>query len=276
MDNKIFTTVLLVIIIVLVGMGIMSKQNSGAGLQQLMDQQAAILQGQNRLEAKLDDSDNSQLNAVLARVNTLEARLKVLEAKVNAAPTAAAPTQRAQPPRPDPNTVHEIPVAHTPIIGSESAKVTIVEFVDFECPFCARFHPPILQALEAYPNDVRYLVKNFPLNFHPNAKPAAKAALAAAEQGQYEAMVNKLIANGRNLNDEFYRKTAQELGLDMEKFESDLKNNDAKYEQMIQQDMQLGAKIGVRGTPTFFLNGKNTSARTFDAFKAEIDAILKK
>ena len=107
--------------------------------------------------------------------------------------------QRQAPPAPDLNKVHDIPVAHTPIIGKQSAKITITEFVDFECPFCARFHPPIVQILEAYPDDVRYVLKNFPLNFHPNAKPASKAALAAAEQGKYREMVDELIANGRNL-----------------------------------------------------------------------------
>ncbi len=89
-------------------------------------------------------------------------------------------------------------------------------------------------------------------------------------------MVDELIANGRNLNDEFFKKTAEKIGLDVDKFQQDLENNDTKYENMIKEDMQLGARVGVRGTPTFFINGKITQARTFDALKAEIDKILGK
>ena len=89
-------------------------------------------------------------------------------------------------------------------------------------------------------------------------------------------MVNKLLENGRSLNDDTYNRIAKEIGLNMKKFEKDRKNNDAKYEQKIKDDMSLGAKIGVRGTPSFYLNGKTTRSRDFNSFKAEIDSILKK
>jgi len=118
------------------------------------------------------------------------------------------------------------------------------------------------------------LLRIFPLSFHPNAKPASKAALAAGEQGKYREMVKGLLDNGRSLNPETFKKLAKDIGLNVSKFEADLKNNDAKYEKIIQNDIQLAGQVGVRGTPTFFINGKLTNARDFATFKAEIDKIL--
>ena len=268
MDNKIFTTVLILVIAVLVGLSLTSRQNNAPMLNGLTN-------SQQEMNAKLDKlmQDGGGDNGTLvARLNTLEARFNALEEKVNSG-AVRAPARQA-PPQPDLTKVHTIPVAHTPVVGVTDAKVTITEFVDLECPFCSRFHGPIEEALEAYPNDVNYLVKNFPLSFHPNAKPAAKAALAAAEQGKYREMINGLLDNGRNLNPATYEKLATDIGLDMAKFKSDLEKNDAQYEDWIRKDMTLASQVGVRGTPTFFINGRLTNARNFDALKREIEAIL--
>lgn len=289
MDTKVFNSVMLVVLVVLVAVGIFSKQGGSSDVQQLINQQTAIMQAQNRLEAQLsnragNDGGNTavalQMATALSRISDLESRIKTIEGDVKQlaarpAPTVQAPTPTPQaPPGPDPTRQYDIPVAHTPVIGPRNAKVTITEFMDLECPFCARFHPPIQQVLKSYPNDVNYMVKNFPLSFHPNAKPAAKAALAAAEQGKYGPMIDKLLENRASLGPDTYKRIAQEIGLNIGKWEKDLKNNDAKYEQIIQKDMQLAAQVGVRGTPTFYINGRVTMARDFNALKAEIDKIL--
>lgn len=285
MNNKVFTSVLLVVIVLLLGMGVLSKQNGSSGLQQVLNQQTAILQAQNRLEAQIgsQSSNNNvdattaiQLATAISRISDLETRIKSLEAKIDQAARAVPQAAPNMPPAPDPNIVYTIPVAHTPVIGPKNAKVTITEFMDLECPFCARFHPPIEEVLKAYPKDVNYVIKNFPLDFHPQARPAAKAGLAAAEQGKYREMINKILENRDKLSEETYKRIAGEIGLNVSKFEKDLKENDAKYQDMIQKDIQLGGQVNVRGTPSFYMNGKVTNARDFNSLKAEIDAILNK
>lgn len=274
MDNKLTTLLLVVIIGVLVGVGVTSKQKSTDPMV------SQLLESQIRIEQALQGGNAGNAGALEARLSAVEQKLATLETTLKQVKAAPAPTQAAKPaptrPADDFTTKHDIPVDHSIVIGPKDAKVTIVEFMDLECPFCARFHPPIEQVLAAYPKDVNYIVKNFPLSFHPNAKPAAKAAFAAAEQGKYREMVNALLENGRNLNPAMFEKLAGELGLNVKKFKKDLADNDAKYEEWVKKDMALATKVGVRGTPTFYLNGKKTRARDFQSYKAEIDAILKK
>ena len=278
MENKVFTTVLILVVAVLVGLSIVSRQEKSPLIHQLGQVQTEILATLKNIDAKMDHEKigdgGGNTGLLVARMNTLEGRLAALEAKVKAG--GAAPTPAPQmPPQPDPNTVYNIPVGDSHLIGPKNAKVTITEFIDFQCPFCARFHPPIEQVLKDYPKNVNLLLKNFPLSFHPHARPAAKAALAAAEQGKYHEMASLILDNNTHLGAETYKSLAKQIGLNVTKFENDLKNNDAKYEKIIQTDMQLGAKVNVRGTPTFYINGKMTNARDVSSWKAEIDKILK-
>ena len=118
---------------------------------------------------------------------------------------------------------------------------------------------------------VNVVFKQFPLDFHKNARPAAKAALAANEQGKFWEMAEKLYANQKDLAPEAYTKWAQELGLNMKKFEADLKNNDSKYEETIKNDTNLGStEAKVRGTPSIFVNGWELRQRSVDGVKAII------
>jgi protein-disulfide isomerase len=149
-----------------------------------------------------------------------------------------------------------------------------VQFTDLQCPFCSRFYPPIKEILKAYPDKVRFMVKNFPLSFHSNARPAAKVALAAAEQGKYIEMVELLLVNGADVSEGKLKEYAEKLNIDLGKLNANLKANDAQYEQQIQDETNLGAQVDVRGTPTFYINGKKTMARDFNGFKSEIDKIL--
>ncbi len=161
-----------------------------------------------------------------------------------------------------------------PSIGS--GKVEIVEFSDFQCPFCSRFHPVIEQVLAAYPGKVSYVIKHFPLQFHPQAKPAVKAIFAAGEQGKYWEMVDLILKDNRDVSDAKLEEYAKQLNLNMKKFGESFADKDGKFEKLIQTDIELAGKTDVRGTPTFYINGKKTMARDLDSFKREIDAILNK
>jgi len=130
------------------------------------------------------------------------------------------------------------------------------------------------QILKAYPNDVRFVYKNFPLPFHKNAMPAAKAAVAAGKQGKFWGMHDAIFKNYRNLSDDLYIKTAEELGLDVEQFKKDM--NDPSTANFIAEEMKQARAAAVRGTPTFYINGKKPQGRSFALYKQIIDDILKK
>jgi len=130
------------------------------------------------------------------------------------------------------------------------------------------------QILKAYPNDVRFVYKNFPLPFHKNAMPAAKAAVAAGKQDKFWEMHDAIFKNYRSLSDDLYMKTAEELGLDVEQFKKDMA--DASTQDFINQEMKQARAASVRGTPTFYINGKKPQGRSFELYKGIIDGILKK
>jgi protein-disulfide isomerase len=157
-----------------------------------------------------------------------------------------------------------------PSKGPANAKVNIVEFSDFQCPFCSRVVPTVEQIMKAYPNDVRIFFRNNPLPFHPNAQPAAEAGVAAADQGKFWEMHDKLFANQQNLTRPDFEKYAGEIGLDMGKFKAALDSGSGK--KKIQDDLAAAQKIGVQGTPNFYIDGRNVQgAQPFDEFKKVID-----
>ena len=161
----------------------------------------------------------------------------------------------------------------SPFKGPADAKVTIIEFSDFECPFCTRGKKTMEDVAKAYPKDVKVVFKNLPLAFHKNAEPAAKAALAAHKQGKFWEMHDKLFDNQRALNDEFYMATAKELGLDVDKFKADMASDDIT--KQIEADKELAKKHGITGTPGFFVNGVPVKgAYPLDHFKGIIDRWL--
>jgi protein-disulfide isomerase len=192
----------------------------------------------------------------------------------SAAPSAAA--QPAQPSRPGPAaTVFKVPIDDAPVKGSSDALVTIVEFSDYQCPFCSRGHTTV-QALEKeYGNKVRVVMKQNPLSFHPRAKPAAMAAMAAGEQGKYWEYHDKLFANAKQLEDADLERYASELKLDMARWKKDLTN--PKFEQIIQKDQTLAGQLGATGTPAFFINGRLLSgAQPIESFRNIINEELTK
>ena len=141
-----------------------------------------------------------------------------------------------------------------PSKGPANARVTIVEFSDFQCPFCVRAIPQLEALLKAFPNDVRLVYKHFPLEQHSQAAFAARAAIAAQSQNKFWPLHDKLYANARVINRTSVINWASELGLDMGKFNKVL---DAPETQAaVNRDLADGMKIGVSATPTIFINGK--------------------
>ncbi len=187
-----------------------------------------------------------------------------------AAPVAAAPAAAA-PAAVDPAKPLYLQLAALPVRGNANAKVTIVEFSDYECPFCSRVEPTIAELLKAYPNDVRVAFVNNPLGFHKNAMPAAKAAVAAYKQGKFWEMHDILFANQKGLSDAFYAEQAQKLGLDMARFNADM--NSPETADYISKGLKDAGAAGISGTPSFLINGKLVvGALPADNFKKEIDA----
>ncbi|XXF75278.1 thioredoxin domain-containing protein [Myxococcaceae bacterium GXIMD 01537] len=195
--------------------------------------------------------------------------------------TPSSPTQpsaaaaRPAGARPVDATVFKVPVEGSPMHGNADALVTLVEFSDYQCPFCSRAHATVQQLEKEYGAKLRVVMKQNPLSFHPQAKPAALAAMAAGEQGKYWEMHDRLFANQKQLDDASLEKYAREIGLNVEKWKADLSS--PRFTEVIARDQALAGKLGASGTPAFFINGRFLSgAQPIDNFKAIIDEELGK
>lgn len=161
------------------------------------------------------------------------------------------------------------------VLGDEKAPVTVVVFSDFQCPFCKRVVPTVHQLTKDYPGKVRVAFRHNPLPMHKNAMSAAKAALAAGEQGKFWEMHDALFEEQPQLaSDEGIEKIAQKVsGLNVAKWKKDWKSD--KFDKQIQTDMEFARKNGATGTPAFFVNGVYLKgAKPITAFKEVIDKIL--
>ena len=189
----------------------------------------------------------------------------------------AAPAPVAAPPAQDPNAVVKVDAGNSPARGGTNAPVTIVMWSDFQCPFCSKVEPTVDTIREQYGQKVKFVWKNQPLPFHPNAMPAAKAAMAAYRQNKFWEMHDLLFHDQNALSDATYEKYAQQLGLDVPRWKKDMESPEVAA--AIQADMAAGSApaVGANGTPTFFINGhKLVGAQPVDAFKQVIDAELAK
>lgn len=183
-------------------------------------------------------------------------------------PSGAAPAAIAAP-----NAVR-VPIDDAPIKGDRAALVTLVAFSDYECPFCIRGNATVEQLQKLYGNKLRVVARQNPLPFHTHAEPAARAAVAAFAQGKFWEMHARLFANSRALDDESLSQIAAEIGLDVNRFNADRASEATR--SAIERDRALGASLGVRGTPAYFINGKRLEgARPLDDFKAVIDEEIK-
>lgn len=159
------------------------------------------------------------------------------------------------------------------IRGNKDAKITIVEFSDIQCPYCSKFHNTMKQVAAAYPNDVRWVYKHFPLDsIHPYARKAAEAAECAGEQGKFWEYTDYLFDNQSSLNTEFISSVAKTVGLNTSNFESCL--SDGKYADKVNADYNQGRSAGVTGTPGSVINGELVKgAVSFETIKAKIESL---
>jgi protein-disulfide isomerase len=165
----------------------------------------------------------------------------------------------------------EVSVQGAPFKGGERATVTIVEFSDFHCPFCRRVIPTLAQLESQYGEKIKLVFRDFPIEgLHPGATKAHEAARCANEQGKFWPYHDKLFAGPANSSPELFNRLAKEVGLDAVTFETCLASG--KYLPAIKEDMAEGTRVGVGGTPAFFINGRLiTGAQPLDAFTRVID-----
>jgi protein-disulfide isomerase len=160
-----------------------------------------------------------------------------------------------------------------PFFGPEDAAVTIIEYSDFQCPYCANAVPILSQIKAEYGDSVRFVFKDFPLSFHQNAQKAAEAGQCANDQGMFWELHDKMFANQGSIDVGSIKGYAASLGLDTSQFNACL--DSGKYASEVQQDFSEGKAAGVSGTPTFFINGKKiVGAQPFSAFKQIIEQEL--
>jgi protein-disulfide isomerase len=162
-----------------------------------------------------------------------------------------------------------------PSLGPQNAPITIVEFSDFECPYCVRFsRDTLVPLLETYPQQIRFVYRDFPLvNIHPNARPAAEAAQCAFAQGRFWEFHNGIFQNQSRMGEALYLELAAELGLDQAEFEQCV--NSRRFADEVAADMNAARELGITGTPTFFINGRPlVGSQPLQAFVAIIEVEL--
>ncbi len=190
---------------------------------------------------------------------------------------AAAPSNQAADAAPQPTKAfqrYDVPTEGFPSTGPKDAPIVIVEFSDYQCPFCKRWYDQVYAPLmAAYPGKIRLVYRNLPLTqIHPEAMPAAEAAMCAGEQNAYWPFHDKLFSQD-DLNQDVYPQIATELGLDMTAFNTCITGN--KFQSQIQTDMDFAINLGVQSTPTFFINGLAVvGAQPLNVFTQIIDQEL--
>jgi protein-disulfide isomerase len=213
------------------------------------------------------------IQSSLDRASTQFAEVLVAINKARpAAPTAPTPARAG---RPDPNKYYSVNTKGSPRRGAEKAKLDVVAFSDFACPFCSRVNPTLDQIEKEYTDQVAIVFKHLPLRMHTKAPAAHAAAEAAHRQGKFWEMYDLIFANQRQMSPQKYEEYAQQLGLDLDRFRKDVASPEVK--KKVDADAAEAARLGVSGTPGFFVNGRFLSgAKPFESFKQLIDEELKK
>lgn len=200
-----------------------------------------------------------------AETAALSARIESLQAEVGKLTELLAKVeQRTRPPKQLPKSA-SIPFAANPMLGDTNAKIGVVEFSDYQCPYCRTFHATILPELKKNYIDTGKLVfvsRDTPMDFHPMAEPAAIAANCAGEQGKYFPMQEDLYAQQNRYGNEFYLELARKRELDTTRFAACLR--DPAQQQEVRRDAAYAAELGVEGTPTFYI-GRVEGERLVDA-----------
>jgi protein-disulfide isomerase len=161
----------------------------------------------------------------------------------------------------------------SPAKGGANAQVEVIEFADFQCPYCLAAAPTVKKVMETYGDRIRLVYRNYPLPNHPLARPAAEAAQCANEQGKFWPYHDRLFGEAGKLTDADLKKAAADLGMDATRFNTCV--DEHRYKAVIDEDQQAGNAAGVNGTPAFFVNGRLLSgAQPFEVFKRVIDEEL--
>jgi protein-disulfide isomerase len=217
---------------------------------------------QQRVQGATLDQVRAPIRAYLSQERTNAAR----QAYLGRLKTKTAVKLMLEPPR------LAVKPADGPVQGPASAPIEMIEFSDFQCPYCQRAHPTVKQVLDTYGSRIRLVYRNYPLPNHPNARPAAEAAQCANEQGKFWPYHDRLFTNPGKLSDADLKQAA-ELGLDAGRFNACVDSH--KYKNVVDADIKDGNAAGVSGTPAFFINGRVlTGAQPFEAFKRIIDEEL--
>jgi protein-disulfide isomerase len=230
--------------------------------------------GEDKLKAMIEDEikiADQMLEKGSSRGEIYARFMKAAKTKRDAPP----PKERTRRGRPDPAKNYGVPTGDRPSYGPDDALVTIIEYSDFQCPYCTRVLPTIDEVKKKYPKDVRIVFRNQPLPMHKAAPAAARAGLAAHKQGKFWEMHDIMFANAKALNDDKLAELAGEIGLDVDKFKKDFNSDELK--KAVAEDQAVARQFGAGGTPAFFINGRFLSgARPFDQFDALIKEELAK
>jgi protein-disulfide isomerase len=218
---------------------------------------------QQRVQGATLDQVRAPIRAFLVQERTQAARQTYLD-RLKAKTTVR---MMLEPPR------QIVKAGDSPAKGPASAPIEMIEFSDFQCPYCLRANPAVAQVLSTYGDRIHFVYRNYPLPNHPNARPAAEAAQCANEQGKFWPYHDRLFANPAQLSDADLKQSATQVGLDTPKFNACFDGH--KYKATIDADIQAADDLGVSGTPAFFINGRSlTGAQPFEEFKRVIDEEL--
>ena len=220
-----------------------------------------------------------KLGALRVQVAEIRHQIYRLRADIQKLQPTQAPTARQATKRPPPDTtVYQIAMGDSPVLGAKEAAVTIVEFGDFQCPYCAREYPKIKQILQEYPDQVRFVFKHYPLRFHKKAPPAhAATELARREKGPeaFWKMQDLIMANPKKLEISDLRDHAKTLNLDLQQFDTVMADAE-KINELLKADLVEAKKCKVRATPTVLINGLKMTNRTLAGYQTRINQLLKK
>lgn len=231
------------------------------------EEQARVFFEQNKERVSGDFAQTK--DAIISYLQQTELRLaeRAFVEKLRAAASIAVFLKAPESP------VFSISTKDQPSLGNANAPVTIVAFTDYQCPSCASIHPSLERLVKENAGNVRLITRDFPLTRHAEAFKAAEAAEAAREQGKYWEYVQVLMRNQSALGVDKLKTYASDLGLDCARFDAAL--DSGKFAELVQQDVEDGMKLGLKGTPSLFINGRRVTAKSYEDLKASVEAALK-
>lgn len=243
-------------------------------LAEVTAQQEQLAQRQDALARQAEALEREQL-VLAARQEELTGEVGRVSGELGKLAVPSAPSPRGpRPGQPDPAATFKVDIGDAHVRGPTSAKVTIVMWGDYQCPFTARVQPTLAELRTIYGADLRIVAKHNALPMHNRALPAAIAAEAAGQQGKFWEMHDRIFADQKKLTDADLVAHAKKLKLDVRKFKRALA--DERLRAKVDRDQKQGATLGARGTPAFFVNGRFLSgAQPVDSFRALIDEELR-